>query len=418
MHPVCTCLISIANSSVPQGVARSGIKPPSKLPQLPRANVPTSPTRNGLNEMSEAATNSRGAGTMGPPKHKPAGRKVHNHMKPTSTLTSEVPEPAAKRKTLQERAGEPHASRLAAPASSRSINGAVKRTAANGVRGLSQSTSMSRPASASSYNGSASVGFGARQPGVNSYGRTKQPSGSVHGRSKSQIQSSRPATSMTDRESEQRYERQGAYPFSISTNSSRSRHNFIASLNPQDRVVSAPTAHSERCFSETPTGHRHFSFPGPTTSPVHEDPADTDCMELSDGMGALYLRPSAPAPRGRRMGRGMTSGKDSKSSSSQVSSSNLPARQPISQVKTPTRSRQRSNTPSKPPNSVFLNRFTNDLAPVFDTESRMETMEREFAAFKQKMESEASQASDLKDTIKMLQGRGNYHPFCDVQVLL
>jgi kinesin family protein C1 len=36
----------------------------------------------------------------------------------------------------------------------------------------------------------------------------------------------------------------------------------------------------------------------------------------------------------------------------------------------------------------------------------METMEREFAAFKQKMEGEASQASDLKETIKVLQSRG------------
>jgi kinesin family protein C1 len=44
--------------------------------------------------------------------------------------------------------------------------------------------------------------------------------------------------------------------------------------------------------------------------------------------------------------------------------------------------------------------------PVFDTESRMESMEREFLAFKQKMESETSQASDLKDTIKVLQTRG------------
>jgi kinesin family protein C1 len=36
----------------------------------------------------------------------------------------------------------------------------------------------------------------------------------------------------------------------------------------------------------------------------------------------------------------------------------------------------------------------------------METMEREFAAFKQKMEGEASQASDLIETIKVLQSRG------------
>ncbi|KAF2270066.1 kinesin-domain-containing protein [Lojkania enalia] len=44
---------------------------------------------------------------------------------------------------------------------------------------------------------------------------------------------------------------------------------------------------------------------------------------------------------------------------------------------------------------------------VFDTESRMESMEREFQAFKQKMEGETSQASDLKESIKMLQTRVN-----------
>lgn len=56
----------------------------------------------------------------------------------------------------------------------------------------------------------------------------------------------------------------------------------------------------------------------------------------------------------------------------------------------------------------YLNRFTNDRAPVFDTESRMETMEREFAAFKQKMESDATQSSGLKENIKILETRGNH----------
>lgn len=42
---------------------------------------------------------------------------------------------------------------------------------------------------------------------------------------------------------------------------------------------------------------------------------------------------------------------------------------------------------------------------VFDTESRMETMEREFAAFKQKMESDATQSSGLKENIKVLETR-------------
>jgi kinesin family protein C1 len=46
----------------------------------------------------------------------------------------------------------------------------------------------------------------------------------------------------------------------------------------------------------------------------------------------------------------------------------------------------------------------------------MEAMEREFTAFKQKMEGETTQAGDLKETIKMLQSRGIASKFSSLKV--
>ncbi|KAF2187383.1 kinesin-domain-containing protein [Zopfia rhizophila CBS 207.26] len=168
----------------------SGLKPPSKV------QLPPSPSRsNGLSEMSEAATNSRGA--MGPPtgtlKHKATG----------------LPEPPAKRKTLQERAGEPLNPKPAAPPSSRPVNHAVKSTTMNGVRNVfSNSTSRmpssnaSRHTSSSSFSGS--VGYGSRAPSANGY---RPQSAYGHSRIKSHHQGSRPATSMAQHDEDQNSDR-------------------------------------------------------------------------------------------------------------------------------------------------------------------------------------------------------------------
>ncbi|KAF2714549.1 kinesin-domain-containing protein [Pleomassaria siparia CBS 279.74] len=162
----------------------SGLRPPSKI------QLPPSPTRygaggSGLSEMTEAAANSRGA--IRPPtaggsiKHKPSG----------------LPEPPAKRKTLQERAAEP-LSKQPPPSGLRPVNNAVKNAAANGMRGLSASTSRvtsansSRQATASSFGNT--IGHGSRVPGANSYHRSKSAYG--HNRSKSHHQTARPGTSM------------------------------------------------------------------------------------------------------------------------------------------------------------------------------------------------------------------------------
>ncbi|KAL5406568.1 hypothetical protein PMIN03_007726 [Paraphaeosphaeria minitans] len=164
----------------------SGLKPPSKLPSLLKED-PTSPTSipraTGLSELTDAMRNSRGA--MGPPsygsiKHKPSG----------------LPEPESKqRKTLAERAVEPFGSKIAAPQSSRSINGTVKNTGSNGSRGLSNSLSRStstRPPKHKTMSSSSSLGHNSRAVSAQP-ARPKSSYGS-HNRSRSQYQ--RPATSM------------------------------------------------------------------------------------------------------------------------------------------------------------------------------------------------------------------------------
>lgn len=396
-----------------QGPAKSGLRPPSKI------QLPSSPTRNGLCELAESAANARGAKAppTGPVKHKPTGRKVNVHQEPARLLTGKVPEPPTKlRKTLQERAGEPLNSKLAAPTSSRPVNGAIKASTTNGMRPFSASTSRapstntSKHAPANPFSGS--VGYGNRIPSANSYNRSKSAYG--HGRSKSQHQASRPATSMTEHEEEEKPERTGAYTLSISTNPRESRDNFLQLVKPcgkKSRIVSAPIVQPSRAVSATPT-RVSSSFLQSTfsTSPVPEEPTNTDCEEILDGLGALSLGSSAIEMRRKGIGRGKTSGKDSVNLSSKYRTSiprAMPSPQsaPFTTIRPSGRSGCRPFTPSKP-TPRFLNRFTNDFAPVFDTESRMQTMEREFAAFKQRMEDGTSQANDLKETIKILQTRG------------
>lgn len=169
-------------------VRASGLRPPSKIP-------PLSPPTKGLMEMSQSTNNSR---AMLPPpnqgatqKHKPFG----------------LPEPAPKqRKTLMERGGEPVRQSQPAPPSTKPANGAVKGTAANGVRNgaFSSSTSRvpsaasSRPMSTSSFG--SSVGHGSKPPSAMNNYRPQTAYGQYgHSRSASHQPTSRPKSSFDDR---------------------------------------------------------------------------------------------------------------------------------------------------------------------------------------------------------------------------
>ncbi|KAF2277707.1 kinesin-domain-containing protein [Westerdykella ornata] len=172
---------------------RTGLRPPSKI------IMPSSPSRQGgLKDMSDAAVNARGtmAPPLGPVKHKLAA----------------LPEPPSKRSTMADRATEPLNSKLPAPPNSRPVGAATKKMAANGTRGFASSangaprSNLTRPASASSFSGSASVGYNSKVASGNHFGRNKAFAG--HGRSKSQYYNPRSASSMTDRDEDPRPERQ------------------------------------------------------------------------------------------------------------------------------------------------------------------------------------------------------------------
>ncbi|KAF2732101.1 kinesin-domain-containing protein [Polyplosphaeria fusca] len=376
----------------------SGIRAPSKV------KLPSSPSRfNGLSEMSDSAANSRGA--MGPPngsiKHKPSG----------------LPEPPHKqRKTLAERGGEcgPTA---AAPTNTRPVNNAVKATIANGARGaFSASTSRmpsansSRNTSASSFNGS--VGSGIKGPGANGLHRARSAYG--HVRSKSSHQGARPATSMAQHDEELRPERKGAYTLSISTNPKDTQDNFKVPKRRtnKDKLPSTAEASTKRIFSSVSTpGSLSLLSSVVPSSP--EGPAGDDCDSVLDGMSALTIRSSSEDMTYSRARRGKLSGKNSSISlSSQFPSSHIPRATPkpvradaLTQLCTPTRSR--NGPKNQDASAPFVNRFTNDrVIPVFDTENRMDNIERQFEMFKQTLEADVkNQAVDLKETIKVLRSR-------------
>ncbi|KAF2232682.1 kinesin motor domain-containing protein [Viridothelium virens] len=163
----------------------SHLRPPSRI---------TAPGM-GLHEMSASDNNARtgGASSMMPPpmKHKPSG----------------LPEPATKRKTLVERAGESTQSNPIALPTSRSVNSAVTNTAQAGPRNTSFSSSISssssRNPSTTSRTTSASstrsvVGSIGRSAGNHLRSRTAMPNNrAVHSSTNG---TTRPATAIGDHE--------------------------------------------------------------------------------------------------------------------------------------------------------------------------------------------------------------------------
>jgi kinesin family protein C1 len=355
-------------------------------------------------------------------KHKPSGCKDRGHCNCITMhlLTGAVPEPQPTklRKTLQERAAEPLSSKQPAPPNSRPVNQPARNGATNGVRGLAASTSRmpstnsSRHAPQPPYGNS--IGHGGRAPGANLNHLHRSKSAYGHNRSKSHHQGSLPPSSMAKHEDEQRSELKGAYPFSISTNPKESQ-DFLKVPKNKSRVrhvrILSDVSRS-RNLSGTPTRSSSSPAVNRPASLVIERPTDTDCSVL-ESFGDLSLGSPAPKAHNQRIGRGTTSGKNLDISFNSKFPSSIPRATPVREmgppplplcIWTPTRT-PKDHTPSNP-QVRFLSRFANTLAPVFDTESRMEAMEREFTAFKQKMEGETTQSGDLKESIRMLQSRG------------
>ncbi|KAH6625870.1 P-loop containing nucleoside triphosphate hydrolase protein [Boeremia exigua] len=370
-------------------------KPASRLPQI------SSPPRP-LGELQNGSMNARSG--IPPPmshKHKPSSCK--------SVLPMYLPEPATKvRRTLADRAGDVVNRKPTAPPSARPLSTSVKSAVTRKERGFSASTSTSmsragtRPASrsATTTGFSASMGPGAKPPRPRSaYGQYT----GTHVRSKSHHSTARPATSLYRRdEEEDEEEERGVQPFLISTNpgesfkaprKSRSAHQY------RPHSVNIPAQQSR------PLSHvRSISSPAfrPIT-PVQEEPTDADCEDICRSLKAFNLRASDADDHIVGLGRGIScSGEGEKPFLKPPLLSRLPHATPTRQPPLPSPTRPAS-TP-RTSRRRFLNRFTNDQCPDF-YDDRMEAMEQQFTAFKEKMETDMQKATDQKESIQQLQSR-------------
>lgn len=198
-------------------------------------------------------------------------------------------------------------------------------------------------------------------------------------------------------------ERKGVQPFSLSTipkdTISVAKN---ASLAPKRRPNSLNVAPS-RVFHLS--NSRAVSSPSnlrPIT-PVMEEPADSSCDDICNTLGALTLGAPKAVTRDSRIGRGTIPGKEA-NPFFKPPASLIPRATPVRQLATPTPA---ETFAAATPRSLqpFINRFTNDRCPDFYND-RIETMERDFLMFKEKMESDMQKSTDYKETIQQLQSRG------------
>ncbi|KAJ4294022.1 kinesin-like nuclear fusion protein [Kalmusia sp. IMI 367209] len=348
--------------------------------------IPSEPARaNGLSELTDAATNARGA--MGPPlngsiKHKPKG----------------LPEPEYKqRKTLAERGGEPYGSKIVAPSTSRPMNATAKSAISNGPRGMTNSLSRSTSTKSSKHNFTSS-GYG-RAPSAG-VARPKSAYGG-HSRSKSHHQGSRPGSSMMQHEAEERPEPRGGQPFSISTSPNGSQGKLHVQKNPQrgyaSRMYSLTVPPRQIRSSVSRSISSPSSLHPPNSKP--EDPAYTDCDDMLNGFGALTLNASNNQSRQSRVGRG-SAGKNPDISLQSYLPRPTPDRSMPPPSILPPKTPMRPRTPQTP----YLNKYTNERCPVFD-DTRVASLEAQFTAFKESIENDLSQQNNLKETVKLLEKR-------------
>jgi kinesin family protein C1 len=366
---------------------------------------------------------------MASAKHKPSSCNALRPIRHATdrSLIHAVPEPATKvRRTLAERAGDLATRKPTAPPSTRPLSTSVKNTVTRKERGFSASTSTSRagarPASrsatASSFSASMGPAAGPKPTRPRSaYGQYTGPGTGTHVRSKSHTSAARPATSLyrRDAEDDDEEEERGVQPFLISTNpgesfkaprKTRSAHQISRPLSDGNPVQPAYPIHHARSISSPP--YRPIT-------PVQEEPADADCGGVCKSLKALTLRGSDTDDRKVGLGRGMPCpDEESNPFLMPQRPSRLPqaspTRPPPPPVQTP--SRPTSSTPRTAARSKrYLNRFTNDQCPDF-YDDRMELMERQFSAFKEKMETDMQKATDQKENIQQLQGRGMFHLNC------
>ena len=251
-------------------------------------------------------------------------------------------------------------------------------------------------------SGSSSVGHGSRTTGA-SAPRPKSSYGS-HGRSRSQYQ--RPATSMTQREPEDKFEPTGGQPFSISTNPFQENTSI---LHVQKKL---PQETKTRMFSlNVPKKRPPLPAQRSVSSPlslkpqdhVSVDPANTDYANVLKGFEALKLGASTDRAYTSRMGRGRTAGKNQDNPLPSL----IPVHTPSRTMPPPSKPVQKSPRRPRTPITPFLNKYTNDRVPAFD-DTRVATLEAEFAAWKEKLQNDMDKQSKVHEGIELYKQKSTY----------
>jgi kinesin family protein C1 len=201
-------------------------------------------------------------------------------------------------------------------------------------------------------------------------------------------------------------ERKGVHPFSLSTIPTKTfkvQKNAPSALKKRPNSLSVPpkrVSHlSKSRIVSSPSSFRPIT-------PVMEEPADSSCDEICNTLGALTLGAAKAEPRDSYIGRGTIPGKEANPFLRPLVSQ-IPIATPVRQIITPTPAQKQFAAATPKSLAPFLNRFTNDRCPDF-YDDRIETMERDFRMFKEKMESDMQQSTDYKETIQQLQSRGEW----------
>ena len=348
---------------------------------------------------------------MGPPqdivKRKNAGCMAiipEEYNEPSSQRTL-VAEPQPKRKTLTERGGEPLTSKLAAPATGRTIDNAARSNLMNGTRSaFSNSTSKLLPTSnATRHTSSSRMGTSVGHPRAASQQSMRTKSSLNHSRSASQY--ARPTTAAKYQEEEVQDDRKGRRPLFISPFVTPINLKVHKPPNGQEKQRIHP-AGQKRSVSDNATHTSSKSFLPVPSSPGPCTPTHMSFAEVAD---PFNTRPPL---------RGTRSFSDVLTTSSRdlMRKSAIPIRSPSLNLKSIKEINELPGTPRKPrkkrggsPSKAtpyYANKYTNEPAPVFDTVGRLENMEQQFEQLRKQMEGTTSQRESLQETIDILKGRG------------
>ena len=384
--------------------------PPSRIPNatgLPR-----------LQEITDSENNARAPTAMPPPgfaqKHKPSGRMFWNSSTPQpfasfvqlhdslwgplSNISDRsniryptVPEPPSKqRKTLADRAGEPYTRPNVAPPSTRPMSSTVKATVAAGTRNNSYSSNSSRYPSGSSRHTSSSSTSSLRPTSVAGHYRPQSAMSLSRSNFSTSHGSTRPATSLETHAEEHSpsQKRNGIVPFSRSP--SPSQDTFVQVRRRRPRDQNAP---QRGCDNQSRTNARSAKNNGSVQR--FRDVSVTTAMQTLSingkeerSMLETSCQPTTPSGIPKPVVKEPPS---------------TPQKESPIRAKSQRRPRK-SCSPSKTPQ--FLTKSSNVQAATWDTDTRLDAMEKLHNHFKEQLESFSGKESSHQEQINLYKTRG------------